>query len=473
MARARTLEFSLRSSPALRDRATPDADTPALTRFRIALAGLAALAVAMGIGRFAFTPIMPMMLHDGVLDLPRASWLASTNYVGYLVGALLCTFDPLVRRRLGIRTPADGPALVRLGLSATALLTLAMALPWPAIWPALRFAAGVVSAYVLVQSSGWCLAQLAAHGATSLGGVMFAGPGAGIVVSGLLASAMVSWQWRASTAWIVFALLAAVLSAAVWNVFRHGTDAARTGRRGSTGDATSAAVAASPAIDEIAADLPVIAPGAPAQLHGSAEVAVLAVAYGIAGFGYIVTATFLPVIARAAIGGSSLIDLFWPIFGGGVVAGALLSSRLGVTIDRRKLLAAAYVVQAAGIFLGVAVPTEIGFATGSLMLGLPFTLLTLFSLQEVRRIRPHTAPSTIGMVTAVYALGQALGPPMVAALLRHSGGDAHAAFQRSLMVAATTLLVGATMFLVSARMWPTQTTGAEASAAASGIGRRA
>ena len=99
-----------------------------MTPLRIAVAGLVALAVAMGIGRFAFTPILPMMLHDGVVDLPRASWLASTNYVGYLVGALLCTFAPWLRRRAGIRRPADGPAEVRRGLAATALLTLAMAL---------------------------------------------------------------------------------------------------------------------------------------------------------------------------------------------------------------------------------------------------------------------------------------------------------------------------------------------------------
>ncbi|MGZ5893701.1 MAG: YbfB/YjiJ family MFS transporter, partial [Caldimonas sp.] len=125
---------------------------------RIALAGLAALAVAMGVGRFAFTPILPMMLRDGGFDLPRASWLASTNYLGYLVGALLCTFDPWLRRRVGMHNAADGPAQVRRGLAATALLTLAMAPPWPAAWPALRFAAGVVSAYVLVYSSGWCLA---------------------------------------------------------------------------------------------------------------------------------------------------------------------------------------------------------------------------------------------------------------------------------------------------------------------------
>ena len=150
-----------------------------------------------------------------------ASWLASTNYLGYLVGALLCTFDPWLRRRLGLRHAADGPAIVRQGLAATALLTLAMALPWPSTWPTLRFAVGVVSAYVLLQSSGWCLAQLAARGAPSLGGVMFAGPGAGIVVSGLLVGAMVAWQWRASTAWIALGLLAALLTATVWRVFRR------------------------------------------------------------------------------------------------------------------------------------------------------------------------------------------------------------------------------------------------------------
>ena len=425
-----------------------------MTALRIALAGLAALAVAMGIGRFAFTPILPMMLHDGVVDLPRASWLASTNYFGYLVGALLCTFDPWLRARVGMHGVADGPARVRRGLAATVLLTLAMALPWPAAWPALRFAAGVASAYVFVYSSGWCLAQLAARGAPQLGGVMFAGPGTGIVASGLLASAMVSWQWRASTAWIIFALLAAALSAAAWHVFRRDNEAAPARR---------AEVAPAPAAETTSRDAASVpateAQSAPPPLHGTAELATLAFAYGISGFGYIVTATFLPVIARAAIAGSPLIDLFWPIFGAGVVCGALLSSRLPAVPDQRLRLAGGYVIQAIGIGIGVAWPTESGFAIGSLLLGLPFTTLTFFTVQEVRRIRPHAAASTIGLVTAVWALGQALGPPMVAALLRQSGGDAHTAFQRSLVIAAAALLAGAAIFAGLARIWPAQPRG--------------
>ncbi len=433
-----------------------------MTPLRIALAGLAALAVAMGVGRFAFTPILPMMLHDGGVDLARASLLASTNYVGYLVGALVCTFDPWLRRRLGVRRPADGPAIVRYGLAATALLTLAMALPWPAAWPTLRFAAGVASAYVLVYASGWCLAQLAAHGAPALGGVMFAGPGAGIVASGLLASAMVWWQWRASSAWIVFALLAAALSVAAWKVFRHENERLPAGAAATTPRA--AAEAASPTRSENEperANPSAPRPASPPE-RGRAELASLALAYGIAGFGYIVTATFLPVIARAAIAGSPLIDLFWPIFGAGVVAGALLASRLRVVPDQRRRLAAAYLVQAIGIGLGVASPTEAGFAFGSLLLGLPFTTLTFFTMQEVRRLRPQAAASTIGLVTAVYALGQALGPPMVAALLQHSGGDAHVAFQRSLMIAAAALLAGAAIFVASARAWPAPGAGVRA-----------
>ncbi|HZT56341.1 MAG TPA: YbfB/YjiJ family MFS transporter, partial [Burkholderiaceae bacterium] len=129
-------------------------------RWAVAFAGAVALAVAMGIGRFAFTPLLPMMLHDGVIDLHAASWLASANYLGYLAGALLCTFQPWIWRRAPRLPAIDGVWLLRAGLVATGLLTLGMALPLPAAWSLLRFAAGVASAVVFVYTSGWCLTQL-------------------------------------------------------------------------------------------------------------------------------------------------------------------------------------------------------------------------------------------------------------------------------------------------------------------------
>ncbi len=401
---------------------------PALGRWAVAVAGAVALAVAMGIGRFAFTPLLPMMLHDGVIDLPSASWLASANYLGYLAGALLCTFQPWIWARVPRLPPVAGPWMVRAGLVATGLLTLAMALPWPAAWPALRFAAGVASALVFVYASGWVLSQLARLQAPAMGAVMFTGPGAGIIVSGLFASTMVQWRWHAADAWLIFGALAFVLSALVWRNF---------GRGEAPLPAAGANVGAT----------------AGSEPHRAAEIGFLCVAYGFAGFGYIVTATFLPVIARAALPGSPWLDMFWPIFGFGVFCGALIASRLRVSGDLRLLLAASYLIQAAGIAVGVWSPSLTGFAIGSLVLGLPFTAITFFAMQEVRRLRPDHAASFVGLATVMYGLGQIVGPPLVALLLRHSG-SAGAGFTRSLQVAMGSLLVGALVYLWMVRAYP-------------------
>jgi MFS family permease len=413
----------------------------------IAVAGGIALAVAMGIGRFAFTPILPMMLHDGVVDLHAASWLASANYLGYLSGALLCTFVPLLWSRMRSRKPIDGPALVRFGLAATGVLTLAMALPAPAAWPPLRFLAGVASSMVFVFGSAWCLTQLALRGRAALGGAMFAGPGAGIVASGLLASALVAAGRASALAWLVFGVLACVLSASIWRVFRT-----RAGER----DAMRPVVASQ--VNE-----PGIAPSReappPLATHQNSEVATLAFAYGISGFGYIVTATFLPVIARAALPADSpWLDLFWPIFGAGVILGALLATRVRVSGDLRVVLAGAYVVQSIAIAIGLALPTAAGFALGSFLLGLPFTAITYFALQEVRRLRPQHVAATTGLVTALWSIGQTAGPPMVALLLRRTSGVG-AAFTLSLAIAAGALVAGAAVFVASSRLWPRSAAG--------------
>ncbi|RYF70501.1 MAG: YbfB/YjiJ family MFS transporter, partial [Comamonadaceae bacterium] len=129
--------------------------------WRAALACMAALAVAMGLGRFAFTPMLPVMLHEGRLDLQSGGLLASVNYLGYFFGALSCAW---------IRMPAA--TMVRAGLVATAVLLLGMGLlNGFASWALLRAAAGVMSAWTFVFASGWGLRRLAESGAPALAGV--------------------------------------------------------------------------------------------------------------------------------------------------------------------------------------------------------------------------------------------------------------------------------------------------------------
>ncbi len=403
-----------------------------------AFTGLVVLAVAMGIGRFAFTPILPLMLAEGGLDLPAAGWLASANYLGYLAGALACTLQPWWAPRLGWGGEVDGPRWVRRGLLATGALTLAMALPWAGLWPALRFAAGVASALCLVYVSSWCLGRLAQQGRSALGGVMFAGPGAGIVVSGLAAGGMLTLDWPAAVAWGMFGLLAFGLAAWVWPRLDVGAPAP-AGQRDVGQPARAAGHLAG-------------SPG-PATPHWRAELGWLTFAYGLAGFGYIITATFLPVIAREALPGSAWIDLFWPIFGGAVMAGALLTTRLPAAGDPRLRLAIAYAMQAAGLSCSLLWPSLAGFVLGSLLLGLPFTAITLFALQELRRLRPPSQTSATGLVTAAYGLGQIAGPALAAELLRR---DAAAGFGTSLGVALAALLLGMVLYLVLRRVYPAQ-----------------
>lgn len=402
------------------------AHTGGPSALRVALAGMAALAAAMGVGRFAFTPLLPMMLRDGVVDIATGSWLATANYAGYLAGALLYMALPWMGRR---RAHVPGNALlVRGGLVATVVLTAALALPWPAAWPAMRALAGVASALVFLGTANWCMGRLAHLGRPALGGLIFCGPGLGIVATGLPTSAMVAAGWSAAAGWAVFAVLAAVLCALAWPVVR-GQDAPLP----AAGPATASAALPAP--------------------HPVAERMLLALAYGLAGLGYIVTATFLPVIARAALpAGSVWPDLFWPVFGAGVALGALLSTRIAPSRDRRVLLAWAYGLQAAAIALPLLWPGRAGFALGSLLLGLPFTAITFFALQEARHQWPQAGAGFTGLLTALYGMGQIAGPPMAAALLARAASQA-LGFAVALGVAGAALLAGALLFAGMAWRW--------------------
>jgi hypothetical protein len=264
-------------------------------------------------------------------------------------------------------------------------------------------------------------------GVPALGGAIYAGPGLGIALSGLAVSGMTALQGSAALAWGLFGALAALLSALVWPVF-------------GTAVPVAAAAAAAPATS------------APAhQGRFGREKAVFVLAYGLAGFGYIITATFLPVIARTALPASPWLDLFWPIFGVGVVIGALSATRLPMALDRRHLLAAGYLMQALGVAASIWSPSVAGFVLGSLLVGLPFTAITFFAMQEARRLQPTATASLMGLLTAAYGLGQIAGPPLATALLAHS---ATRDFTPSLQVAAAALVLGALTFAWLARRHP-------------------
>lgn len=380
--------------------------------WRAALACMVTLAVAMGLGRFAFTPMLPIMLSEGKLELAGGGLLASLNYLGYFFGAVSCA-------AIGIKASS----MVRGGLLATAALLVGMGLLHSFVgWGVLRAAAGVMSAWVFVFASGWGLRRLAETNSPMLAGVIYTGPGIGIAMTGLLGGAL--GRWGSEAGWIGLGLLAVVLIAVIWRVFDDGERAG----------APAGGAPVSPAV---------AAGSASGSASARSDAIWLVALYGLAGFGYIITATFLPVIARQALPGSPWPDFFWPLFGAAIIPGALIGARAPVHWDNRLLLAAAYALQALGVVFSVAWPTIAGFALGSLLLGMPFTAITLFAMREARRLRGNAAAGLIGYATASYGVGQIIGPLFAAPLAQRTGS-----FELPLLVAAAALALGAVLFAV-------------------------
>lgn len=365
----------------------------------VAFAGLLALAAAMGIGRFAFTPLLPLMARAGQLDLAWGGWIAAANYIGYFVGALTAARVPLAARGLAV-----------LGLALTAASTAAMAAPSLPLWLLLRFLAGVASAWVFVATSLWCLGALARSDRGDLGGFVYAGVGSGIALTGLYCVGAAAFDLSAPALWIHLGVLAAVLMVPVLVVL--------------------ARLAPAPAAATASAN----AAGSGADVRG------LIACYGLMGFGYILPATFLPALARTVVDDPRLFGLAWPVFGAMAAVSTVLAGWWMRRATRLQVWATSQLAMGIGVLLPSVVVNGATIALSALLVGGTFMVITLAGVQEMRaRATPETAARLVGRITAAFALGQIAGP-IVSALLLHAPGVGDRGLSLALLLAAVGLL---------------------------------
>jgi predicted MFS family arabinose efflux permease len=361
-----------------------------------ALVGLAGLAAAMGVGRFAFTPLLPLMQQAGALSLAQGGSLARANYLGYLVGALLSM----------ALTPSPARA-ARAGLVAVAALTAGMGLTGAfGAWLALRFLAGVASAFVLVGVSSWALPLLAAQGRAGWSGWVFAGVGLGIWFCGLVGLATGSLGVAPAKAWLLLAACSAAVPLVAWRALGAGTSSA------------AGAGAASPPL--------------PAGTWR------LVLAYGAFGFGYIVPATFLPAAAREVVPDPAVFGWTWPVFGVAAAISTVAIGRWWRHASPRRLWTRAQVVMAAGLLLPALDTSVTTLLLCALCVGGTFMVVTMTGIQEGRRVAGGSAPRLIAAMTAAFAVGQLVGPYTVTSL-----GASAATMAVPYVVASAVLLLGA------------------------------
>ncbi|TCG03192.1 MFS transporter [Paraburkholderia steynii] len=363
------------------------------------LAAAAVLAIGMGFGRFAFTGLYPLMISDQILTVYSGTLAASANYAGYLAGALL-----VARAR-----PSDAR-----GLSiATAIISIVCmgALAWihgPWAIVVIRGLAGIVSAISMIAASLWLLQHMGhAHGAP----LLYSGVGAGIVLSAELIAAGHAAGLDSSMIWLVLAISSLVMVlVAMPALGAQPKPELHFGRDGSSAREDNSSI-----LDAVR----------------------LIVIYGLAGFGYVITATYLPLLIKGALGSVNPIEV-WAVFGLGAVPSCFLWHTLQVRYGTRFSLVLNLVVQAIGVVLPALDHSALSYLTSALLVGGTFMGTVTIAMPAARRVAHAVRFNMLAGMTAAYGIGQIVGPLVANALYTSSH-----TFTGSLFTAMGTLILAA------------------------------
>lgn len=353
--------------------------------------GACALAAGMGVGRFVYTPILPLMTAQAGLTASMGATLATANYLGYFLGALIGMVSPALGRSVAVHRAA----LVTLVLSLAGLPVVHSL----AIWFALRLVAGVASAVVFVFAVSSLLSHLRGRLA-HLPGWGFSGVGAGIALSGalvLMLSVLGDWH----IAWWASALLCAVLATGAWTL-----------RPESVPEPVPANTGAAP------------------RTHR--WFATLFISYTLEGLGYIIAGTFLvAAISQNSPGGVG--GVAWILAGLAAVPSAVAWSWLSKRWRRPDLLLVALLVQATGIALPALLSGVAAALIAAILFGATFLGVSLIALGTGTHLR---FPRSVALLTAGYSVGQILGPLVATPLLHHG-------YRLSLVLGAVIVLASA------------------------------
>ncbi|MGI9422045.1 MAG: YbfB/YjiJ family MFS transporter [Hyphomicrobiaceae bacterium] len=339
---------------------------------RTALTGFLILVFSMGIGRFAFTPILPMMQSEGLLSVGDGGVLASVHFIGYAMGAVLSwrlTWSPR--------------SVLVLSLAAIALSTIAMGLTNAyGIWLAARWVAGVCSALVLVAVSTQFVKVLAQSGRLELEGVVFAGVGGGTALVGLMTLWLMAVNAPSRIGWLVFGFATLAVTVAVYVLIANQTFVGPTDS------------------DERTRSAPRL-------------VWQVILPYGAMGAGYIIPATYLPIMAQQAIASPMVFGWSWPIFGGAAAMSTVVAARLYGTFSNRQIWIASQLVMGLGLLIPALSSHIVAIIVGGLCVGGTFMVVTMAGLKEAHNIGGTSgAQHHIAAMTVAFALGQIIGPAL-------------------------------------------------------------
>lgn len=378
-------------------------------RLTVLVGGIASLLLSVGVARFSYTPLLPLMQEQAGLGVFAAGALAAVNYSGYLAGALVAALvnDLALKYRL-----------YRWGMVVALLSTVAMALTThDLVWGLSRFFAGLGAAAGMLLATGLILHWLIRHDHRSELGIHFAGIGLGIAGCAALVEVASPWlDWRGQ--WYAFTVVGAVLlvPSLLWVP------------RPEPGGHTRAGVEM--------VDRP----------PGTTFFRMFVASYFCAGIAYVIGATFIVTIVDHLPGLDGRGNLAFLVIGLGAAPASIVWDRVARGIGDLHALAAAAVLQIVGILLPVVVGGLVWTLLGALLFGATCVGMVSLVLTMAGRFYPTRPARMMGTMTMSYGVAQIVGPLVTGALATRYDG-----YAVGLYLAAGALVVGTVLLLALTR----------------------
>jgi len=364
---------------------------PAL--FPVLLAGATLLLVVHGLGRFVYTPLLPWLVEDGVLTVQQGASIATWNYLGYLIGALLALRWHRVAQ---IRRSLPWALVLHV------VTTLAQTQTESAeALSAMRLLNGIGNGLVFVQAPSLILEWLARHRRTSSSGLVYLGACVGLIVSSFMVS-LSNGVLEGAERWWPAALLSIPLAWWGW-------------RQLASLDIT-----------------PEVTPATAAQPRSGRLLdrasTPLFLSYAGAGMGYILPMTFLPMVARLQVEpGDMLVEGSWLVVAVATLPSPWLWNRLGALLGDTQALRLSYASQLTGVLAALLIPGATGILLCGVLVGGTFLGTVLLTQRLARTLHPHQGPRLSAALIALYSLTQLAGPWLTGVWLT-MGGSLHSTF---------------------------------------------
>lgn len=377
---------------------------------KVMIAGLFSLVLTMGVARFAYTPLLPIMLDETFLNDASGGWLATINYLGYMTGAIIAA-------SISDLTLKD--QLYRWGLVIAIISTIGMALAENFIlWSVMRFIAGLSSAAGLLIGSGLILNWMLKNGHKAELGVHFGGLGLGIAISAVL-SMLMSDQFDWQMQWTLFTFLGALLAIPAWLWLPRPTKQN---------------------VNKSAKTL-VDTPPKKNWMY------MLYAAYFCAGIGYVISATFLVAIVddQAELNGNGA--LVWLVTGLAATPACVIWDRVARKLGELHALMLAYAMNIIGIIIPALSHSLTGVLISGFLFGATFIGIVSLMLTMVGKFYPTKPAKPMGKLTLSYGVAQIVAPALAGTVAQSTG-----TYSMPLVVAALMVALGAMLLWILSKL---------------------